>query len=143
MEYIENNLMNNKKIIYHTQLHWIIFLGPFLLLLIAGIVDIIIPIWYTCLFVLWSGLSLMSYLTTDFAVINNYLIIKSRFIRKQSLNLSNITEIQISQSILAKILNYGTIIIKTDKTKNKYYNVSSPLIFQTKIEKQIQKLNNN
>jgi uncharacterized membrane protein YdbT with pleckstrin-like domain len=79
------------------------------------------------------------YLSSEFAVTDKRVIIKVGWIRRASfeLMLSKIEGIGVEQSILGRILGYGTISVRgTGGTKNPYPNIARPLEFRRQVQQQ-------
>jgi len=114
MGYVENHLIENEKIIYKANLHWVIFLTwrALLTLFIAP---------------------LMVRMTSEYAITNRRVIVKTGFISRQSfeMNLSRIESVEVDQSFWGRILGYGSItIIGTGGTRELFNNISNPLKFR-------------
>ncbi len=142
MSYIEKNLMDGENIIYRAKLHWIVFLWP--------------AIWFVIVMYLFfetgdDGLlmipailpaipSYINYLTSEFGVTNKRVIVKVGFIRRNSLEilLHKVEGIQVEQGVLARILNYGSIIVSgTGGTQDPFPKIAAPLEFRKKAQEQI------
>lgn len=137
MSYIEQNLATGEKVVYQSRLHWIIFIWPTVLLVIAlfsflgreggagGLFLIVALIW---------GLSSYINLTSsEFGVTNRRVLIKVGFIRRHSLELllSKVEGIGVDQGILGRIFGYGTIIVTgTGGTNEPFRNIAAPLKFR-------------
>jgi uncharacterized membrane protein YdbT with pleckstrin-like domain len=92
--YVEQNLGAGERVVYRSELHWIIFLS-----LKAVLTAFISP--------------LIDHATSEFAVTNRRVIIKVGLIRRRTveLRLEKVESIGVDQSILGRILGYGTIIV--------------------------------
>ncbi len=118
--YVDNNLITGEQVIYKTRLHWITFIS------LKGIFTLFIA-------------PLIAYLTSEFAITNKRIIIKTGFISRNTfeMNLSKIESINVNQSILARILGYGTIVIMgTGSTREPFADIRDPLIFRRKFLEQ-------
>ena len=51
--------------------------------------------------------------------------------------------IQVEQSILRRILNYGTLLVTTGEVTNRYKKIKDPVTFSTRINEQIDELRGN
>lgn len=118
--YVNNNLIAGEQVVYETKLHWITFIS------LKGIFTLFIA-------------PLIAYWTSEFAITNKRLIIKTGFISRNTfeMNLSKIESINVSQSILARILGYGTILIMgTGSTREPFDRIKDPLTFRKKFLEQ-------
>jgi len=117
MSWISENLMENEKIVYQGQLHWIMF-APGAFLILVGILIIAVFVPFSVLLVVWGlGLIVSASVrraTTEIAVTNKRVLGKTGFIRRDTidLNLSKIESLYADQSILGRMLDYGAVRIK-------------------------------
>lgn len=77
--------------------------------------------------------------TSEFAVTNRRVIVKVGWIRRRSLEtlLMKVEGIQVEQSILGRILNYGTITITgTGGSREVFDRIAAPLEFRRKVQEQ-------
>lgn len=128
MTYIERVLANDESIIHRARLHWIIYLGP-ALLVAAGIALVIAaPSGDTpeviVLFFMVGGITVIlsgvvgfvvawvMKITTEIAVTNRRVIVKRGLILRKTMeiNAKKIESMQVDQSISGRILDFGTVI---------------------------------
>lgn len=149
MSYVDSNLMQGENVIHRAKLSKIlffwhgIFATGFLVLSLwllfhssynqnfAGICFIV------AVFLMLP--SYIQYTTSEFAVTNKRVIVKVGLIRRQTLEtlLQKIEAIGIDQSIMGRILNYGTItVIGTGGTKESFQNIADPLAFRRAVQEQ-------
>lgn len=146
MSYIDKILLSDEKLIYRSHPHWIIFFRPVISLLLA------ICAFYGGLFLIadLAGLitflgylsALMVYYTSEFAITNQRVISKSGFIRRYSFEnaLNRIEGVEVEQSILGRLLDYGTIRIRgVGGSAELFPTVPNPLLFRHKVQTQIQR----
>jgi len=117
-KYVESNLTSGENIVYETKLHWIIFIS-----LKAVFTLFISPI--------------INFFTSEFAITNKRIIIKVGWIRRKTLemNITKVESVNVSQGILGRILNYGTIVvIGTGGTKETFLKISEPLQFRKEFQ---------
>lgn len=112
--YINNNLIRDERVALETSYHWIIFfsLRALLTLFIAPLID---------------------RFTDEFAITNKRVIIKTGLFSRKTfeMNLSKIESVNVDQSILGRILGYGTIkIVGSGGTKEVFPNIRKPLAFR-------------
>ena len=129
MSYILSNLKDNEKLAFKSsQSIKSLFFWPFIfgfiglaLVLLKGFVIImgVSPTGYNLYLIYWSVLlffvikNLITYFTTEYGITNTRVISKQGLIRRdiEEINLSSIESINVNQSIIGRILNYGTIIV--------------------------------
>ena len=137
MSYVEKHLMPGEQIEYRANLHWLVFVLPILLFIaaiwlfslggnIAKILAFILMVG-----VLVTGLiAVIERRTSEFAVTNKRVLIKTGLIRRHSLEtlLSKIESIGVAQSILGRILGFGTIVISgTGGSKEPFHKIADPM----------------
>ena len=119
-KYIDNNLINDEYIVYETNYHWILYFNH----LISSIIT----------------LGIYPYLVSkfsEFGITNKRLIIKTGILSRRTLelNLSKIESVNVNQSILGRILGYGSIgVIGTGGTKEYFISIKNPLEFRRKFQ---------
>jgi uncharacterized membrane protein YdbT with pleckstrin-like domain len=112
--YVENHLIRDEQIEYETTYHWIIFIS------------------FRALFSLFI-LPILDKWTDEFAITNKRIIVKTGLIQRHTLemNLSKIESVNVDQSIMGRILGYGTItIIGTGGTRESFPNIQRPMEFR-------------
>lgn len=117
-KYVDNNLIRGEQVEFETLYHWIIFcnIKSILTLFIAPII--------------------MKY-TDEFAITNKRVIIKTGLFSRKTveMNHSKIESVNVDQSILGRILGYGTIsIVGTGGTRESFPKISKPLQFRRKFQ---------
>lgn len=119
--YVQDNLISGEKVVYETRLHWIAFLS------LRGLLT------------LWI-LSLIDYWTSEFAITNKRVIVKMGLVRRHTLelNLQRVESVSVDQTIMGRILGYGTItIIGTGGTREPFRRIAHPLEFRKAVEEQL------
>ena len=129
MSYILSNLKDNEKLAFKSSqsikshFFWSFIFGfiGLTLVLLKGFVIImgVSPTGYNLYLIYWSVLlffvikNLITYFTTEYGITNTRVISKRGLIRRdiEEINLSSIESINVNQSIIGRILNYGTIIV--------------------------------
>jgi uncharacterized membrane protein YdbT with pleckstrin-like domain len=137
--YVDSVLMKGEEVIHRGKVSMLSFLPAFVgggLLLLVGIST---PSGtgfggiYLLLGALWIGVALLRRLTTELAVTNKRLIAKAGLISRNTveLNLSKVESVRVSQSILGRILGYGSIVVGgTGSTHAPVRFISHPMAFK-------------
>ena len=117
-KYVNDNLINDECVELETTYHWIVFfsLRSLFTLFIAPLID---------------------RYTDEFAITNKRVIIKTGLISRKTfeMNHSKIESVNVDQSILGRILGYGTIsIVGSGGTKEVFPNILKPLQFRKKFQ---------
>jgi uncharacterized membrane protein YdbT with pleckstrin-like domain len=124
------------------SLHWIIFTWPALsafvgLLLLPQSAQAAGFFWLLAM--LFSINPLVQYFTSEFAVTNKRVLVKVGFISRHTLEslLSKVETVGVDQSILGRILGYGTIVvIGTGGTREPFRAITDPLEFRHQVQGQ-------
>jgi uncharacterized membrane protein YdbT with pleckstrin-like domain len=147
MSYVEKHLMPGEQIEYRANLHWLVFLLPILLFIpavwlyfVGGNIAKFFAL-FLIVGVLVTGLiAVIERRTSEFAVTNKRVLIKTGLIRRHSLEtlLSKIESIGVAQSILGRILGFGTIVISgTGGSKEPFHKIADPMQFRRRVQEQI------
>ena len=146
MNYIDKILLSDEKLIYRSHPHWIIFFRPVISLLLAICAfywGLILMADLAGLITLLSCLSaLIVYYTSEFGITNQRVIIKLGFLRRYSFEnaLNRIEAVEVEQSILGRLLDYGTIRIRgVGGSAELFPAVPNPLLFRHKVQTQIER----
>lgn len=139
--YIEKTLDVGENITYRTKLHWLIFCAPvFMFLSFLFFLNIDQPVLsYASLFVgIGYGVSsIVNYLTSEFAVTNRRVILKTGAFSTTSFEMqfNKIESVQIYQPFFGGILDYGTITITgTGGSKEKFSMIVNPFEFRKRVQ---------
>jgi uncharacterized membrane protein YdbT with pleckstrin-like domain len=155
MSYVDSNLMNGERVMHRARLHKVLFVWPGMVAFVAfiGAIWLLSHPAYNPLYGLASfavvAIFLLSpyvqYITSEYAVTNKRVIVKVGLIRRQTLEtlLQKIEAISVDQSVLGRILNFGTItIIGTGGTRESFMNIADPLSFRRAVQEQTDALDN-
>ena len=114
MGYVEDNLMAGEQVVHRARLHWTTFvsLKALLTLFIAPLV---------------------ARATSEFAVTNRRVIIKVGLVSRKTveLNLEKVESIGVDQTVLGRILGYGSIVVVgTGGTREPFRGIADPMAFR-------------
>lgn len=128
MKYIDRVIGRDEEIVHETGLHWIIFLAPIALLTIAffaGLsvdwrdagkapIAVLICIVFGALGLRALVAGLLGWWTTEIAVTTHRVVYKRGLIARNTIeiNFNRVEGLDIKQSILGRILNYGTVVVR-------------------------------
>lgn len=116
--YVDNNLIRDEHVVFETKYHWKIFFT------------------LKALFTLFIAPALARW-SDEFVVTNKRLICKTGLISRHTLemNLNKIETVNVDQSIMGRLLGYGTIIIiGTGGTREEFPNIANPTEFRKKFQ---------
>ena len=142
MGYVKSSLLPDEQIVYQGTLHWKIFVPSWLVILIGIVLLIFQPI--VGGFVIFVGLliglrAFIKYQTSEFAVTTKRVIIKVGLIHRRTLELllRQVEAISVDQTLLGRILNYGTVTLTgTGGVNEVFHDIASPLEFRRQIHAQ-------
>jgi uncharacterized membrane protein YdbT with pleckstrin-like domain len=149
MGYIESQLLPNERIVARTARNKIVLIFPMLLAMlfaIAGLgalisrqaAGLVFPLLLLATGI--GGIAWMMYKSADFAVTTSRLILKQGLISRRTveLQLNKIEAVNVDQSLLGRILGYGTLRVGgTGGTKEVFSIVNHPGAFRTAVQAQI------
>jgi uncharacterized membrane protein YdbT with pleckstrin-like domain len=145
MSYLDKHLMSGERVVHRSSLHWTtyrwaILFAVFSLTLIPAGKDAAGAV--GAFMVLAVAIGLAAYVrrsSSEFGVTNKRVIIKVGLLRTRSIEtlLSKVEAIEVEQSLLGRMLGYGTIIVSgTGGTKEPFKRIEAPLDFRRHVQEQ-------
>jgi uncharacterized membrane protein YdbT with pleckstrin-like domain len=142
MSYVERNLLPNEQITYRARLHRIIYFLPDSIFVVAILVGLGGGGWIAAGVVAAIGVVLfippwIRSTSSEFAITNKRVLIKVGLIRRHSLELllQKVEGIGVDQTVLGRILGYGTITVSgVGGTKESFRTISDPLEFRRQVQ---------
>lgn len=148
MSYVEEHLLPGEQVMYEAHLHKLSFGVPIIIsvLLLAAAVAAFVSsnavagallIAVACLPLIWA---LVIYSSSEFAVTNKRVIIKTGFIQRRTIEtmLGKVENISVDQGVLGRMLDFGNITITgTGGTREVFANIAAPLEFRRQVQGQI------
>ena len=152
IRYVRKVLQPGETIVYSTKLHWIIYWWAIFLIIICIITAV--SAWYAAdnhnlslalgIAAIILGLLALSSAfgkfikrwTTELAVTDRRVIYKERLIARRTLemNRSRVESVDVYQSVLGRLLGYGTITLRgTGGSGEPMPNIDDPLTFRSYI----------
>jgi uncharacterized membrane protein YdbT with pleckstrin-like domain len=151
MKYVEQVLQPGETVIYATSLHWLVYLRAIVLLILAlvcliasaSVPEPVAALALKIVAALFGLIALVSGLsavirrsTTELAVTDRRVIYKTGIFQRHSMemNRSKVETVGVNQSILGRILGYGTIIVRgTGGSFEPVAFIGDPLTFRSHI----------
>jgi len=149
--YVDEILQPGEKVLYSTNAHWVFFLPAIALWILAGallVASVMFPAGPAVL-VFWSlaaiaGLAALyktvtawfQRWTTETDVTNLRVVHKTGFIRRRTfeMSLDKVESVDVNQSILGRIMNYGDVtIMGVGEGRETIRTIASPLAFRNSI----------
>lgn len=116
--YVQNHLVKDESVVYETNYHWILYFD------LKSILTLFIY-------------SIIKQWTSEFVITNKRVIIKTGLISRHTLemNLSKIESVNVSQSIIGRILGFGSItIVGTGGSTETFNNIKNPVEFRKQFQ---------
>jgi membrane protein YdbS with pleckstrin-like domain len=151
MRYIDEILQPDEKVLYSTNAHWMFYL-PAIMAWIGAIILLLLSRWTTtegivllCLAasavvaiaaLYWTAKAWFHRWTTETDVTNLRVVHKTGFIQRRTfeMSLDKVESVDVNQSILGRILNYGDVtILGVGEGKETISTIASPLAFRNYI----------
>jgi uncharacterized membrane protein YdbT with pleckstrin-like domain len=141
-KYVEKLVGPDEQIIFETHLHWIVYLVPLTMIAVgvaafivavgdrgesngAVLLVLLLPVGILALFPAWIRRA-----TTEIAVTTRRIVYKRGWISRNTIeiNFNRIESLDIKQSVLGRIFDFGTVIIRgTGIGVQPMHNVAAPL----------------
>ncbi|MCC7097094.1 MAG: PH domain-containing protein [Thermomonas sp.] len=141
MSYVQSVLVPGETVIVQARIHWFIYLDVLFWLLLGAALSLLLPLPFAILgyLLLAYGLFLaikdwIHVASTELAVTSARVIAKFGFIRRETVELrhSKVESLQVNQSILGRIFNYGSVVITgSGGTHAPIPYISDPLKFRS------------
>ena len=145
MAYITKVLRPDEKLLATGKLHWIVYRLAIISMLVAVILWFVIgeafPILRMTAFVLFAGFAVLTAIKewleqwiTEIAVTDRRVIYKTGLIRRQTAEMDKIESVKVDQSLLGRLLDYGSIHIRgTGEGLEHLDYISSPISLRNSI----------
>ncbi len=163
MSYVEKHLMDGETVVYATRLHWIVLAGPVLVGLLLGLPGLVLLalsgihagdarstteamlaggaiLVVVALAIVVRGILNRS--ATEVAVTNKRVVAKVGVAARRTVELilSRVESIGVEESVMGRMLGYGTVIVRgTGGTPESFQKIADPLQFRTRVQQQIDK----
>jgi uncharacterized membrane protein YdbT with pleckstrin-like domain len=146
--YIDDILQPGEKVLYSTNAHWIFYLGAIAAWIVAAVLlalsraTVTEGIVLLCLSgsgvvalaaLYWTFTAWFHRWTTETDVTNLRVVHKTGFIKRRTfeMSLDKVESVDVNQSILGRILNYGDVtILGVGEGKETISTIASPLDFR-------------
>lgn len=151
MGYIDRNLLPDEQILFRTKKSLIIFLLPAAWTVFSFYA---VPYMQTNMFLeklsfipwlvaaLWWSYYGIEYLSSDFVVTTKRVMMREGFFNRHAteLRIATVSQVNVDQSLLGQLLNYGLLAINAFGAFDVYSYISNPYGFQKAINEQLNRL---
>jgi len=135
--------MTDNDIVYQARLHWIFFLWPLVLLCFAVYIGLEYEEFYqpslfiALISIIWLFMMWLNYQFSSLTIKKNQVILRTGILVRQTIDipLNKIESIDIRQSIIGSMLQYGSLVITgTGGTRQMVNYLNKPLTCRRYIE---------
>jgi uncharacterized membrane protein YdbT with pleckstrin-like domain len=147
--YIDEILQPGEKVLYSTNAHWIFYLPAIAAWIVALVFLMVAAAVPSLALAAWAGAAVIAVagiyftikgwfhrLSTETDVTDRRVVHKTGFINRRTfeMSLDKIESVDVNQSIMGRILNYGDVtILGVGEGKQKIATIASPLAFRSAI----------
>lgn len=163
MSYVQKHLIDGESIIYETRLHWVALLVPVLLGLLFALTGVamfvlserttagqtvahesltILGLAFLAVALLFIAQGVLVRNATEMTVTNKRVFVKVGLAARRTIELllSRVESIGVEESVMGRMLGYGTVIVHgTGGTPEVFNRIAHPLEFRTQVQQQIEK----
>jgi uncharacterized membrane protein YdbT with pleckstrin-like domain len=163
MSYVEKHLIDGETIIYETRLHWVVLIVPVLLGVLFAATGIamfvlsgrstpgqnmahqsvtILGAAFLVVALLFIGRGVLVRNATEMTLTNKRIFVKVGLAARRTVELllSRVESIGVEESVMGRMLGYGTVIVRgTGGTPEVFNIIAHPLEFRTQVQQQIEK----
>ena len=135
MSYVAKSLANGETVKYVAVKHWIVYVGPVLIVIVSLIFPLSLIVTLPLL-----GWAWLNQRTTELAVTSRKVVGKWGIISRRTFEqrLEKVDSIQVDQGILGRILGYGTILVHgSGLSMTPIPKIADPLAFRRRVEEAI------
>jgi len=163
MSYVEKHLLDGETIVYETRLHWMVLIGPIVLAALFGLTGVgmfvlsaratgdkssahgpmlILGAAFFAIALVFLVRGVLMRNATEMTVTNKRVFIKVGLAARRTVELllSRVESIGVEESVLGRMLGFGTVIVHgTGGTPEIFNKIAHPLEFRTQVQQQIEK----
>ena len=163
MSYVEKHLIEGETIIYETRLHWIALIVPVLVGFLFGLTGLglfvlsaratadksvesesmmVIGAIFLVVALIFIARGILVRNATEMTVTNKRVFVKVGLAARRTIELllSRVESIGVEESVMGRMLGYGTVIVHgTGGTPEVFDKIAHPLEFRTQVQQQIEK----
>ncbi len=163
MSYVEKHLIEGETIVYETRLHWIMLIGPVLLAVMFGLTGMgmfvlsarttgeksaaheslmVIGVAFFAMALIFIVRGVLMRNATEMTVTNKRVFVKVGLAARRTVELllSRVESIGVEESVMGRMLGYGSVIVHgTGGTPEVFNRIAHPLEFRTQVQQQIEK----
>ena len=140
MSYLDKVVGPGETVIHRAKVHWVVYLQGLIVILLGIVAGLAVHEYLFALCVVGFLLLLPGWfyaVTTELAVTDRKAVAKWGFLQRATIEqrLSTIDSVRVNQSILGRLLNYGTIeITGSGFSTTPMKNIADPLLIRRAVE---------
>ena len=140
MSYTKRNLLPNEVVRYKASLHWIIFVPTFFLLALTFVFEATGIAWVFIIIALYSfAKAILRKLGSEFMLTNKRVVFRQGIISRKTVEiiLAKCEGVSVDQSIIGRILGFGTLVVTTGGATSRFDYVKSPVAFRNTVSAEV------
>ncbi|HEY0244687.1 MAG TPA: PH domain-containing protein [Mucilaginibacter sp.] len=143
MSFIEKNLSANERIIYNGKIHWFIYFRGIFFIILGLLTNSASASASAFLFFVGIVILLMAIMiarSSEFAITNKRVVLKTGIFSRKliELQLNKSEGLQISQGILGRLFNFGTIKITSGGVIEGFAFLANPFEFKKQVNNAVE-----
>lgn len=163
MSYVEKHLLEGETVVYATRLHWVVLVVPVLLGLLFGLTGagmlvlsarttagdsaarqsmMVFGAIFLVVALIFVARGVLVRNATEMTVTNKRVFVKVGLAARRTIELllSRVESIGVEESVMGRMLGYGTVIVHgTGGTPEIFKRIAHPLDFRTQVQQQIER----
>lgn len=146
--YTDQTLAPGERVLYRAKLHWAAWLSPAVAFAIVVWIaarmqeggGALFAFFFIFLIVPMLIRSLFLWLSTEATVTTQRVVMRQGFIRRRALELqlTHAGSMQLDQSIVGRLLNYGSVSVSGASTKDGFSYLENPVVFRKNVHEAVQ-----
>ena len=140
MSYTRRNLLPNEVVRYKASLHWIIYVPTVLWLVLGFVFEATGITWVFIVLALYSlGKAILRRLGSEFMLTNKRVVLRQGIISRKTVEilLAKCEGVSVDQSIIGRILGFGTLVVTTGGATSHFDFVKRPVEFRNSVNVEI------
>lgn len=140
MNYTKRNLLPNEVVRYKATLHWILFVPAILWLVLGFVLESYGVAWIFIVVAFVSfGRTILRRLGSEFMLTNKRVVLRQGIISRKTVEvlLAKCEGISVNQSIVGRILGFGTLVVTTGGATSHFDFVKRPVEFRNRVNEEI------
>lgn len=140
MSYTRRNLLPNEVVRYKASLHWIIYVSTVLWLVLGFVFEATGITWVFIVLALYSlGKAILRRLGSEFMLTNKRVVLRQGIISRKTVEilLAKCEGVSVDQSIIGRILGFGTLVVTTGGATSHFVFVKRPVEFRNRVNAEI------